>query len=48
LEKGNLTFEDGSEYEGEIVDGKGKLTMKSGEVYEGDWRDGEPVILLEE
>jgi hypothetical protein len=43
--KGRLTYNDGSVYEGDIVNGKphgkGKLTYVYGGVYEGDWFDGE-------
>jgi hypothetical protein len=44
INKGRLTFTDGSLYEGEIENGKpngkGKKTYNSGEIYEGDWKDG--------
>jgi len=43
--KGKLTFNDGSVYEGDIVNGKphgkGTLTYVYGGVYEGDWVNGE-------
>jgi len=43
--KGKLTFNDGSVYEGDMVNGKphgiGKLMYVYGGVYEGDWVDGE-------
>ena len=47
--KGKLTYNDGSVYEGDLVNGKphgkGKLTYIYGSVYEGDWVDGEQTGL---
>jgi len=45
MEKGKLTFENGSVYEGDWFlgkpHGKGKMTYPDGKVEEGDWKDGE-------
>ena len=52
MEKGKVTFSDGTVYEGDLVNGKphgkGKKTYKDGKVEEGDWEDGKFLEKEEE